>query len=68
MNSRGDIIVRFEKSYVRDVLLFCSSRVHNRGADAIGRYAIYLKTVFLILFEGFTNIPGTYVCWIFPFP
>ena len=42
MNSRGPIIVRFEMSYIRDVLLFCSSRVvHNRGADAIGQYDIY---------------------------
>ena len=39
-----------------DALLFCSSRVHNRGANAIGQYDIYVKTVLLILFEGFTNM------------
>ena len=44
-------------SYVRDVLLFCSSRIRNRGADAIGRYGIYVKTVLFILFEGFTKMP-----------
>ena len=43
--------------YIRDVLLFWCSRVHERGADAIGRYDIYVKTVLSIWFEGFTNIP-----------
>ena len=57
INRRGAIMVRFELSYLRGILLFCSSsRVHNRGANAIVRYDIYVKTVLLILFEGFTNI------------
>ena len=30
-NSRGTIIVRFEMSYIRDVLLFCSSRAKQGG-------------------------------------
>ena len=50
--------------------MFCSLRVHNRGADVIGRcdilynrgghvigrYYIFVKTVLLILFEGFASI------------
>ena len=55
INSRGANIVQFEMSYIRDVLLFCSSRLHNRGGDAIGRYDIYVKTVILILLGCFTN-------------
>ena len=30
--------------------------LYNRGADVIGRYAIFWKTVILIVFEGFTSI------------
>ena len=56
VSSRGAAMIRLEMSYIRDVLLFCSSRVHNRGADVIGRYGFYVKTVLLILFEGFTSI------------
>ena len=38
--------------------------VHNRGSHFIGRYYIFVETVFLILFEG---LPA-YSCSIFPFP
>lgn len=56
VSSGGAAMIRFEVLYIRDVLLLCSYRVHNRGAEVIGRYGIYVKTVLLILFEGFTSI------------
>ena len=31
-------------------------RVQNTGADVVGRCSIFVKTVLLILFEGFTSI------------
>ena len=37
------------------VLLFCLSRLRNRGADDIGRYDTYVKTVLVILVAGFAN-------------
>ena len=36
---------------MRKVLLLCCYRAHNKGADVIGRYDIFVKTVLLILFE-----------------
>ena len=50
---------------MREVLLFCSYRVHNRGGDAVGQYDIFVKMVLLILFEGSTSIPF-YVGFSFP--
>ena len=47
---------------IGDAQLLCSDRLYNRGADVIGRYDVYLKTVLLFLVQGF---PSTLVCWIF---
>ena len=55
MSSRGAAIVRFNLLSMRKMFLFCPWRVHNRGADVVGRYAIFVKRVLLILFEGFTS-------------
>ena len=40
--------------YIKKVL-FCSNRVNNRRGDVIGRYNIFVQTVILILFGGFTS-------------
>ena len=67
MSSRGAALVRFDLFSMRKMLLLCPWRVHNRGADAIGRYDvlfnreadvfrgydIFVKTVVLILFESY---------------
>ena len=45
-NSGGTVTVRFEMRYIMHVLLFCSSRMHSRGANVTGRYDIhYVNTV-----------------------
>ena len=40
VSSRGAAVLRFGLCSMRQVLLFCLSRVHNRGSDVIGRYYI----------------------------
>ena len=70
VSSRGAALVRFDLFSMRKMLLLCPWRVHNRGADAIGRYDvlfnreadvigryyILVETVLLILVEDFTSI------------
>ena len=72
MSSRGAAIVRFNLLSMRKMFLLCPWRVHNccyrgadvigryilfdREADVIGRYYIFVKTVLLVLVEGFTSI------------
>ena len=65
--SIGDGAVKYDLVCfsMREVLLFCSYRVHNRGGDAVGQYDIFVKMVLLILFEGSTSIPF-YVGFSFP--
>lgn len=50
-------LIKVEFSCFLSETLSCSYRVCNRRADVIGRYAICVKTVLLILFEGSTSIP-----------
>ena len=38
----------------------------QQGGDVIGRNDIYVKTVLLILFEGFTSILVCWIPWYFP--
>ena len=35
--------------YIIHVLLFFSSRVHDRGVDVMGRCGIYVKTVLVVV-------------------
>ena len=65
IKSRGAMIARSEMSYIGDVLLFRSSRMRNKGADAIGRYDIYVNTVLLIWFEGINDILTRVGCFRF---
>ena len=56
MSCRGAAIVVFSWCFMRKMLLFCSSRVHSKGGDVLGRCYISMKTVFLIWFGDFTRI------------
>ena len=69
VSSKGAAVVRLDFFSMRNMLLFSPSRIHNRGADAIGRYFvlfnreadvirryhIFVKTVSLILVDDFTS-------------
>ena len=68
VSSREAVKVRPGLFSMTKVLLSCCFIVHKRGGDVIGRCDIFVKTVVLIVFEGFTSITAYSSLLEFPFP